>query len=206
MHDILEEIKTSPGVLGACIFTASKGILASNLPPLFKNRTQERIGHTLNRIFKLNETIQLDINGLEVQYDEALIIIKRLCNTSSLVIICEPDANIHLINMAASVLLEDLQELITDCEKVPLHSEAREETPQDVVNGELAAELSQMKRALAMHIGPVAGKILEKHLATWLQQGAPGKERLADLARLLAREIDDETKRQVFFETLQEVV
>jgi len=206
MQNILEEIKTAPGVLGACIFAGQKGILASSLPGIFKKETQDRIGHTLNRIFKLNETIKLDVNGLEIQYDEGLIMVKRICKASSLIVICEPDANIHLINMTISVLAEDLQNQITDCEKMPLQNEVRQETPQEVMNGSLAKELTVIKRALAQHIGPVAGKVLEKHMKGWLLQGQAEQRRLKELVQLLSSEIEKENDKNDFFAQLSELI
>lgn len=206
MQNLLEEIKSSPGVLGSCVYTNHKGILASNLPAIFKSDTQKHIGQILNRVFKLNDSVKLDVHSLEIQYDEALLLVKRLCQSSSLVIICEPDANIHLINMSTSVLAEDLQNLITDCEKTPFKKESPRQSPQDVIDGALAGELVIMKRALAKIIGPVAGKMLEKHLGTWLQQGPADCNRLKDLAQLLATEIDNETDRKEFMVELANII
>ena len=206
MQNLLEEIKSSPGVLGSCVYTNHKGVLASNLPAVFKSATQNRIGQILNRVFKLNESVKLDVNSLEIQYDEALILVKRLCQSSSLVVFCEPDANIHLINMSTSVLAEDLQNLITDCEKTPLQEQPRPQSPQDVLNGSLAGELTDMKHALAKSIGPVAGKMLEKHLPTWLQHGPAERDRLKDLAHLLVTEIDDETDRKAFVAEMANII
>ncbi|MBN1958455.1 MAG: hypothetical protein JXQ81_00660 [Desulfuromonadales bacterium] len=202
MQKILEEIKTSPGVLGACLYSAPKGIIASSLPAIFKKETQELVGHTLNRIFRLNDTIKLDVNGLEIQYDEALIMVKRICKSSSLVLICEPDANIHLVNMTISILAEDLQNQITDCEKMPLHKEVPQENPQEVMKGEFSGELSTIKRALAQQIGPVAGKVMEKHLKTWLQDGQAEQQRLKELVKLLSGEIDGEQNKHNFYSQL----
>ncbi|MCW8860360.1 MAG: hypothetical protein OQK97_11755 [Deltaproteobacteria bacterium] len=206
MQKLLEEIKTSPGIIGSCVYANQKGVIASNLPAIFKNETQERVGNILHRIFKLNETIKLDVNALEIQYDEALILVKKLCKSSSLVIICEPDASTHLINMAVSVLAEDLQNLITDCEKTPLPSKTYPQSPQEVMNGTLSEELKTVKRCLAQHIGPVAGKILEKHLRVWLQNGAAVQSRLRELAQLLVTEIDDEPGQNEFLTNIKKVI
>ena len=99
MQTFLDEIKATPGVLGSSIYTTKKGIIATNLPEIFKADAQKRIGSILQRIFKLNETVKLDVNSFEIQYDEALMLVKRLCTDSALIIICEPDAKVHLINM-----------------------------------------------------------------------------------------------------------
>ncbi|PLY02831.1 MAG: hypothetical protein C0622_05100 [Desulfuromonas sp.] len=208
MQNLMEEIKMSPGVMGACVYTNDNGIIASNLPGIFKPETQEKIGSTLQRIFKLNETVKLDVNSLEIQYDEALILVKQLCAKAALILICEPEANLHLINMSTSVMAEDLKQQVAACAgtaqqaaaptAAPATAPAEPEDPKEVLNGPLAQEFATIKNALAMHIGPVAGKMLEKHLKTWLQQGASGKARLKDLLVLLAAEIDSAEEKQQF--------
>src|SRR6056297_2482867 len=184
MQQILDQISTTPGVLGACVCNSKQGILASNLPDSFKMQSQQKISGILQRIFKLNEVIKLDVNALEIQYDEAMLVVKRICSNAALMIFCEPDANVHMLNMTTGVLADDLQEMISDCESPVKAEVAAPETPQtaaEVLQGPLAAEMTAIKRALAQQIGPVAGKTLDKHLTDWLEQGAPERERLTEL-------------------------
>ena len=72
MKNLLEEIKTSPGVLGACVYSTKKGIVGSNLPATFNSEQQQRITSILHRVFRLNDAAKLDVNAYEIQYDEAL--------------------------------------------------------------------------------------------------------------------------------------
>ncbi|MFK5926394.1 MAG: hypothetical protein QM483_07185 [Desulfuromusa sp.] len=211
MQKILDEIKGTPGVLGSAVYTSKHGILATNLPEIFKAATQQRIGNILHRIFKLNETVKLDVNSFEIQYDEALLLIKKLCNSSSLIIICEPDAKVHLINMSVSMLTADLLEFITDCEQAPALPDKAPtpQTPVDlesVLNGPLAEKFAVMKRALAKSIGPVAGKILKSTVEKWLTQGEPSPTRLGELAETLLLEINDDTSKQKFLAELKGII
>ena len=211
MQKILEELKATPGVLGSSIYTSKHGILATNLPEIFKADPQKRIGNILHRIFKLNETVKLDVNSVEIQYDEALLLVKRLCDTSSLIIICEPDAKVHLINMSVSMLAADLLDLIDDCEldqpppeKAPVpHQPADLES---VLNGPLSEKLALMKRALAKCIGPVAGKALKSAVKQWLEQGEPSQIRLSELAKIMQLEIDDKSSRITFLDDIQNII
>jgi len=211
MQKILEEIKATPGVLGSSIYTSKHGILATNLPEIFKADTQKRIGNILHRIFKLNETVKLDVNSFEIQYDEALLLVKRLCNTSSLIIICEPDAKVHLINMSVSMLAADLLDLIDDCEQsqTPPEKAPVPHQPADlesVLNGPLSEKLALMKRALAKCIGPVAGKALKSAVQQWLEQGEPSKTRLSQLAEIMQLEIDDTSSRITFLDDVKNII
>lgn len=211
MQKILEEIKVTPGVLGASVYTSQRGIVASNMPEIFKADTQKRIGNILHRIFKLNKTVKLDVHSFEIQYDEALLLVKQLCNTSSLIIICEPDIKVHLINMSVSMLTTDLLSAIDDCEQslVPQENAVVPSQPTDpktVINGALSNELALMKRALAKNIGPVAGKILEKSVKSWLEGGEASHVRLKELAEIMRLEIDNDASQKEFLDNLREII
>ncbi|MCK4503346.1 MAG: hypothetical protein KAU22_09950 [Desulfuromonadales bacterium] len=211
MQGILDELKVTPGVLGAAVYKSKQGIIASNMPEIFKADTQKRIGNILHRIFKLNETVKLDVNSIEAQYDEALLLVKKLCDSSSLIIICEPDAKSHLINMSVSMLLADLLDLIEDCEPAPVPAEPAPAPHQpadleSVLNGPLSEKLAQIKRALAKRIGPVAGKALKIAVEKWLLQGEPSPERLGELAVMLRLEIDDKPSQAEFLDEIRDVI
>lgn len=207
MQNVLEEIKTSPGVMGACVFSAERGVLASNLPTVFNPETQKRIAAILHRIFRLNETVKLDINSYEIQYDEALLLVKSLCDASSLIVICEPDANIHLVNMAIGVLSSDLAAMLDECRTAPAA-----EQPQEAVDAEtvitrlMADQMAVIRKALAKCIGPIAAMTLESKVEAWLEKGAPARERLAELAGDLLTEIDNPQDQKEFMEDLKEIL
>ncbi len=211
MQKILEEIKAIPGVLGSSVYTSKHGILADNLPEIFKAEAQQRIGNILHRIFKLNETVKLDVNSFEIQYEEALLLVKRLCNTSTLIIICEPDAKVHLINMSVSMLATDLLDFIDGCEQVP-ETQTKTPTPsqpadlESVLNGPLSEKLTLMKRALAKCIGPVAGKALNNSVEKWLEQGEPSQTRLRDLAEIMKLEVDDQPSQMTFLNDIKDII
>lgn len=205
MQNLLEEITTSPGVMGSCVYVTERGILASNLPKVFNPDTQKRIASILHRIFKLNETVKLDVSSYEIQYDEALILVKRLCDASSLVVICDPDANVHLVNMSISVLTSDLSNLIKECENTqPIEAEPAD--AESVINDLMVEEMTVIRKALAKCIGPIATMTLEDEVEKWLEKGAPSKERLAELAENLLDEIDDATAQKGFMDDLKSIL
>ncbi len=219
MLKILEEIKTSPGVMGACVYSSERGVLASNLPTVFNPDTQKRVSNTLHSIFKLNETVKLGINSYDVQYDEAMILVKRLCKLSSLVVICDPDTNIHLVNMAIGVLAADLSSQIEECERmgqeqpmvdlIPEPPPGPESDPVDaktVLNELMVEEMTLIKKALAKKIGPIASMVLNDAVKEWLKKGPAHQERLTELAEDLLTEIDDEASRQEFMTELKAVL
>jgi len=205
MQRILDEIKATPGVLGASVFNCKDGIIASNLPELFKPDVQLRIGNILHRIFKLNPTVQLDVSLFEIEYDEALLLVKRLCDASSILIICNPDTQVHLVNMTTSLLASDLLEKIDDSKK-------KDDVPrqpadlESVLKGPLDEKLALMKRALAREIGPIAGKALKKAMGKWLEQGDPSPARLKELANIMELEIDDKAAIATFRNNIYNII
>ena len=204
MQTFLNEIKATPGVLGSSIYTTKKGIIATNLPEIFKADAQKRIGSILQRIFKLNETVMLDVNSFEIQYDEALLLVKRLCNDSALIIICEPDAKVHLINMTVSMLTTEMLNSMENCEKIPVVQPPKD--PEEVLSGPLAQDLIEIKRALAKCIGPVAGITLKKAIKEWLKTGEPSKASLKNLTEILLLEIDDTDSKQGFLNDINKLI
>ena len=204
MQTFLNEIKATPGVLGSSIYTTKKGIIATNLPEIFKADAQKRIGSILQRIFKLNETVMLEVNSFEIQYDEALLLVKRLCTDSALIIICEPDAKVHLINMTVSMLTAEMLNSMENCEKIPVVQPPKD--PQAVLSGALAQDLTVIKRALAKCIGPVAGITLKKAIKEWLKAGEPSKTNLKNLTGILLLEIDDTDSKQEFLSDIKGLI
>jgi predicted regulator of Ras-like GTPase activity (Roadblock/LC7/MglB family) len=217
MNNLLEEIKTSPGVLGACVYSSKKGIVGSNLPATFNSEQQQRITSILHRVFRLNDAARLDVNAYEIQYDEALLMARRLNTETTLVVVCAPDVNVSLVSMACGMQSAELLEEIaahpggttpspTPAAPVPPAPAPATLTPAEVLNGPLADKLTGIKRALAKCIGPVAGMALDGALKTWLEKGEPTAERLKDLAELLLPEIDDDNEKAAFVQEVKKLL
>ena len=221
MKNLLEEIKTSPGVLGACVYSAKKGIVGSNLPATFNSEQQQRITSILHRVFRLNDAAKLDVNAYEIQYDEALLMARRLDTEATLVVVCAPDVNVPLVSMACGMQSAELLEAIAAhqvgtppspspappaAEPAPAQAPEPTLTPAEVLKGPLADKLTGIKRALAKCIGPVAGMALDGALKTWLEKGEPTAERLTDLAELLLPEIDDDNEKAAFVQEVKKLL
>jgi len=52
MQQALNDLKAIPGVVGAAIFHAQQGVLANNLPSIFKQEKLAGIGKLLNKNFQ----------------------------------------------------------------------------------------------------------------------------------------------------------
>jgi len=214
MKNLLEEIKTTPGVLGACVYSTKKGIVGSNLPATFNSEQQQRITSILHRVFRLNDSAKLDVNAYEIQYDEALLMARRLDNEATLVVVCAPDVNVPLVSMACGMQTAELLEAVAAHQggaspspmPQPPQAPQAKLTPAEILKGPLADKLTGIKRALAKCIGPVAGMALDGAMKIWLENGEPTAARLTDLAELLLTEIDDDDEKAAFVHEVKELL
>ncbi len=218
MEALLNELKLIPGVMGSFVHSNTKGVVGSNLPTLFRKEALKQVGALLGRILKLSETTGIDISNFEVKYDEALLLVKQIDKDACFIIVCETAVSLPLINMSTSMLIPELRTAVTNAPvataEVP--GTARKPAPAAVAadvdseklltEGPLAATLKEMKINLARAIGPIANLVMTDSLESWCQQGAPGKNRLKDLVKLLAAEIGDRELEAKFYNDIKHLV
>jgi len=207
MDSLLQEITMLPGVLGCFVFSSEQQIAGSKMPPIFRENSIKTIGNLLTRTIQIGTMAQLDLKGLEIKYNESLLIIKLLPKEAQLIIICEPSANKSLISMTTGMLAEDIAAAMAN----PMASQpviqatpgstpqAQQEQPEEAeIDAELAPVLEQIKDALAMAIGPIAAPVMKDTIEVWAKQGTPSLSTLSVLADLLCAEINDDDLEQEF--------
>jgi len=74
------------------------------------------------------------------------------------------------------------------------------------VNEELTPVLEQIKRALAMAIGPIAAPVMKDNIETWSRQNTPSLSSLPALAKLLCSEINDTHLEQTFMAEVKKLI
>lgn len=225
MDALLNELKMVPGILGSFVYASNYGITGSNLPAMFRDEALRQIGGVLTRIFKMSDSSGLTVNGYEIKYEEALMLIKRVDADCSFIIICEPTANYPFINMTASMMVPEVKTAIEQIRKMPQDQVTRgipvtapiaapvKEPPREVIDptkvikeGALAPVLDRMKVCLARSIGPIANLVLQETVSDWLAKGPPAKTRLRELANLMAAQIGDKSQEKKFFEEISKII
>ncbi len=214
MIKLLNEISESPGILGSCVYSTLHGVMASNLPLKLTFETQRKVGDILHQIFSLKMVTALKVGSFEIQYDESLLLARQLTPQTAIFTLCQPNANMSMINMALNMLSEDLVTEI-GAWSGPELSEAQETTQApaapsvpsqlsyaEVMSGPLAAEMKLIKAALSKRIGPFSGIVLEDGINEWLSQGKSEHGDLTGLVAILAKDIEDEALRQTFVSDL----
>jgi hypothetical protein len=214
MIELLNEISESLGILGACVYSTEQGVIATNLPVRVTPSVQQKVGELLQQIFALKDSKTLNISTFEIQFDEALLLAKKLNSRTALFALCQAEANLSLVSMSLNMLSNDLLAKIGDQQSsaAPPKS-AGQNSPQprtaaqpqsyaETINGPLAAEIKMIKAALAKTIGPFTGIVLEDGITEWLKNGKSQLSDLNELVQILAKEIEEQKPRQSFINDL----
>lgn len=201
MDSLLQEITILPGVLGCFVYSSTQQIAGSKMPPIFRENGLKSIGSLLTRTIQIGSMAHLEFKGIEIKYNESLLIVKPLSNAAQLIIICEPSTNKSLIVMTTGMLANDLVIAMSspgiprDRANLPIRETAFQPPPQAKeaeIDAELAPILEQVKDALAMAIGPIAAPVMKDTIEIWAQQEIPSLASLPALTELLCEEINDE--------------
>lgn len=219
MDALLNELKLIPGVMGSFVHSNTKGVVGSNLPTLFRKEALKQVGALLGRVLKLSETTGIEISSFEVKYEEAMLLVKQIDKDACFIIVCEPGISMPLINMSTSMLIPELKSAVINAQASPAESAAPvKKTASAAVSspdvdpdklmteGPLAPALKEIKIQLARSIGPIANLVMSDCLESWCQQGAPGKNRLKDLVKILAAEIGDRDLEAKFYNEIKHLV
>lgn len=221
MDSLLQEITMLPGVLGCFVFSSEQHIAGSKMPPIFKENILQTIGNLLARTTQIGNMAQLDFKGIEIKYNESLLMASPLSKGALLIIICEPSANKSLISMTTGMLAPDITAAMTHpgtappinrqakAKPVPQQAQApkaQAAPPKEAeISAGLASVLEQIKDALAMAIGPIAGPVMKDNIEVWAQQGAPSLSNLPALVKLLCSEINDDGLEREFMMEIKRI-
>ncbi|MEN8199131.1 MAG: hypothetical protein ABFR63_03555 [Thermodesulfobacteriota bacterium] len=214
-----------PSVLGCFVFSGEQQIIGSRMPPIFKENSIKNMGNLLARTVQMGGMASLNFTDIEMKFNESMLVITPLTRGALLVIICEPNANKSLINMTTGMLSKDIEaSMARGAVGTPAASQApptpqpprpetapppRQQAPPQAeaeIDAKLAPVLEQVKDAVALAIGPIAGPIMKDTVEIWARQGPPAKERLADLAKLLCEEINDEELEKEFMAEIKKII
>lgn len=207
MDSLLQEITALPGVFGCFVYSGERQVVGSKMPPIFRKDNIKAIGSLLARTVQTGRMAQLGFKKIEIKYNESLLMIKPLENEALLVLICEPNANKSLIAMTAGMLAGDIEIAMAQAIKAhpissppsrPAETIQASQVEEAEIDEKIAPVLEQIKEALAMAIGPIAGPVMKDNIEIWSKQNTPSLSSLPALAKLLCSEIDDKILEQKF--------
>ncbi|MDM8536385.1 hypothetical protein QUF70_06495 [Desulfobacterales bacterium HSG17] len=203
MNKILDEIKSIPGMIGGFIFNSQKGIRASNLPMIFKEDRLQKIAGMLIKMYSNGRTNFSDILEISIYYDESVLIIRDIGDSTYLIILCDPSINENLLTMSLNLVMGDLKKQKEPHEKISISESGKNKNigPKNEINGEnllnegpMSEKLKGMQTALAKIVGPMAKIIFIDALDEWVKIEQPGFSSINTLVKILGREIGDPEK------------
>ncbi|MBU0943257.1 MAG: hypothetical protein KJ804_21175 [Proteobacteria bacterium] len=224
MDSLLQEITMLPGVLGCFVYSGEQQIAGSKMPPIFKENSIKTIGSLLARTIQMGNIAQLNFSAIEFKFNESLLIVNPMAKGALLVIICEPRVNKSLIAMTMGMLTADIetamaknlvapvpQQAVTTTHPAPSTHQsppapAQAPAREADIDAHLASILEQIKEALAMAIGPIAGPVMKESIELWAQQGTTSPKNLPTLAVLLCKEINDQELEKEFMADFTKIV
>lgn len=198
MQQLVNDLKSIPGVIGACCFDSKNGLMANSLPSLFKQDRLNNIGKLLAKIVSAGRLNFPDLADLLLSYEETTILCRPLGGNLYLVILCDPGVNMNLLTMSLNLALEDLavQGDGGSVQAATPQAGGQMQTSSESLmeNSSLAKPLKTMRELLAKIIGPMAGIVFDDTLAQWCASAPPGKNGLPRLLDMLNKEIGDDEK------------
>ncbi len=208
MRKLLKEISVIPGVTGSCIFDKKEGPLCKDLHPKLSEELLQTVGIHFLRLIQMGSMAGLDIQSSHFRFDKYTVIGIPLESSAVLLTICESQANCSLVATTAGMLVADMREELDQGVTVVTKTAAEEELEvvdegDDADMLELYAEIEQ---ALAGAIGPVAGVVMQDYLEKWKKDGPVIPYRLAELAKMLEKEIGDSELAKEFSNKLQSIL
>jgi hypothetical protein len=217
MDSLLQEINMLPGVLGCFVYNDKQQIAGNKMPPIFKENSIRSIGNLLTRTVQMANMAQLNFTGIEIKYNESLLLANPLAGGALLIIICEPSINQSLVKMTTGMLTKDLEASMSmgstpatraARQKTPAtnNSPAPKQAPKDAeISAELAPILEQVKEALALAIGPIAAPVMKDSIELWATQQEPSIANIPALAKILCQEINDVDLEEDFMAELKNI-
>ena len=222
MQAILQEIKELPSVIGTFVYAEKNDAVYPDLPKLFQGKDLKQIGRSVTKVFKLNEKTRMSVNTLEMLYNETMIMAKQIGPDACLVVICDPAANIPLLNMSTSILVNELKEAVKrppqpaakkpaaaapaakPAAAAPPKPKAAPAQPkvldidQLLNEGPLAETFRHYQNALARAIGPIGKMVLKEVVEKWAESGDCSPARFNELTDMLCVEIGNENLEKEF--------
>lgn len=206
MDELLQEIKMLPGVNGVFVYMDQPEIIFSDVPAGYEHDTLKQMEVSLERIFKMNAPCNLNVNSVEMLFDDTMVLIKHVIDGCSLVALCEPDANFALINMTSNMLISELSRAAQKIRQNPEEALKAKSSKKagakdyDQAKGEepLKSAIPVFQDSLAKAIGPIASMVVKETIEKWLLSGECSKERFPELADSFCQEIGDAALEKEF--------
>lgn len=203
MENLLEELKTIPGVVGGYFISQKKGFLASNMPALFKEPKLLEVSQQLAKIYSAGRMNFPGISEALLHFEEMVLVVKMVSPQLYLMVFCDSEVNTNMLAMSINLSLESLPEIDEQLQTISqpetVSTAAAEMTVESVMESpDLAEPLQQMAQGLAQVMGPMSELIFEESLQEWLNSGPVAVDKMPGLLKIIKEEIGDPQKSKEY--------
>jgi predicted regulator of Ras-like GTPase activity (Roadblock/LC7/MglB family) len=198
MKQMIDELKSIPGVVGACVYSTRAGLKFSNLPGIFKPERLTAVGKHLAKLYSAGRMSFDDLTDVSLYYEESVVVARELQKNLLVFVVCDPSFNHNLLAMSFNLLQEELQDAgfeATEAEMPASHQSAGGRVVSRAeADGQLLGLCNELKDLLGKVLGPMAGYIFDETAETWEQKGSVDFDRIEELIEMLNQEISDPDK------------
>ncbi|NLV24927.1 MAG: hypothetical protein GXY54_09125 [Deltaproteobacteria bacterium] len=216
MQQLIDDLKSIPGVIGAYIYHPNEGIRSNNLPPLFKTERMRETAKSLVKITAAGRHSFHDLADTFLNFEESSILCRQLSGSNFVIAVCDPEINFNVLTMSLNLAMEDVNSRIAAHQFVqaensppspapatppvtaptmatPSPSAAAQPSP-----GNLKEELDVVGQTLAKFLGPMAKIVFDDVVENWSQGRTPTRQDFPALIDALCQEIADPEKEKSF--------
>lgn len=189
MQQMLDELQTISGVVGAAVFNSGEGLLANNLPRIFKPERLAAVGEQLSKLYSVGQFNFADLSDVTLNYDESVVVVRGLNESTLVFSFCDPEYNHNLLSTSLNLLQEDF-----------LAGEFAEggvavgkKTTKTSVDAALNELFDLLRERLRKVVGPMADFFFDEQLEGWVKKRGDASQ-LDELIDAICIEIADEEK------------
>jgi len=199
MKQMIDELKTIPGVVGACVYSSREGLKFSNLPGIFRPERLAAVGKHLAKLYSAGRMSFDDLTDVCLHYEESVVVARELQKNLLVFVVCDPAFNHNLLTMSFNLLQEEIQDAgieLAETEAAPVAQRATEASaaPGQDPGEQVLGLCGELKDLLGKVLGPMAGFIFDETVESWEKQGRSELGRIEELIEMLNQEISDPDK------------
>ena len=130
MQQLIDDLKSIPGVIGAYVFRSNDGVRCSNLPSIFKSDRIADMTKSLIKIHSAGKQNFPDLVEVFINYEESMLFCRQFNSSDYVIAICDPGMNLGVLAMSLNMALEEVAGRVEGLRKLRSR-EVEEEVPQE---------------------------------------------------------------------------
>lgn len=204
MKQVLNKLLSTPGVVGACVYSLDRGILGKRMSEDFHAHRLMAIIRSMTKVFSASARGFSDLAEVSFVYDKTMLLVREPAKGHFLIVFSDTTADADRIALALNETRTDLVGLIERRKDIrndkpasrdgrpairPVQSGSR---ANDLLNSSpMSKSLRAMRVSLTQVMGPVGTIVFNDALNNWIETDNPSFASMPGLVDILGDEISD---------------